>query len=159
MPYRDNRMAIDARRAELERELAELKPRVNDLAYLKWKQKELETALADLETPSAPKRDYGKIALMSGVVVLAILTSSAVAIHKLGPASYTRGVQCGRDVCCGLGCPEDGSMRIDPPVAAPPPPNPFVTAPPSRQTPHMADRSGPPLPLHQPPQISYDPVK
>jgi hypothetical protein len=149
MPYRDNRTAIDARRAELERELADLRPRVNGLAYLKWKQKELETALADLDGPPAPRHNYRRFVRVSAVIVIALLASSAIALHKIGPMTTRPGIECGRDICCGLGCPEDGSMRIDHPVAAPPQQvNPPAGAP-INQTPHMTDRSGPPLPARE----------
>lgn len=155
MPYRDNPTAIHARRAELERELADLRPRVNGLAYLEWKQKELETALADLDGPPAPRRNYRKIASVSAGVMIALLASSAIAIHKIGSTITRPGIECGRDTCCGLGCTEVGSMRIDHSVAAPtqranPPAGAAIN-----RTPHMADRSRPPLPVREE-SVAYD---
>lgn len=47
MPYRAHENALSARRDELRRELDDVKARVGDFDYLKWRQKELETELAN----------------------------------------------------------------------------------------------------------------
>ena len=60
MPYRNDEDAVEARRVELERELADLKDRVTQFAYLSWKQKELEAELADLRKQKA---DYARTRL------------------------------------------------------------------------------------------------
>ncbi len=53
MPYRNDEEAVEARRVELERELADVKERSNEFAYLSWKQKELESELAELKKRKA----------------------------------------------------------------------------------------------------------
>jgi hypothetical protein len=49
MPYRNDEEAVEARRIELERELADVKERSNEFAYLSWKQRELEKEIAELK--------------------------------------------------------------------------------------------------------------
>jgi hypothetical protein len=49
MPYRNHEEAVEARRIELERELAEVKERAHEFAYLSSKQRELETQIAELK--------------------------------------------------------------------------------------------------------------
>jgi hypothetical protein len=53
MAYRNDEDAVEARRIELERELADVKERSNEFAYLSWKQKELETELSELKKRKA----------------------------------------------------------------------------------------------------------
>ncbi|MEO8798568.1 MAG: hypothetical protein ABI551_11845 [Polyangiaceae bacterium] len=48
MPYRSDEQASKARRAELERELADVKARSTEVAYLHWRSKEIEKELGDL---------------------------------------------------------------------------------------------------------------
>lgn len=49
MPYRNDEEAVEARRIELERELADVKQRSTEFAYLSWKQRELEKEIAELK--------------------------------------------------------------------------------------------------------------
>ncbi len=48
MPYRSDQQASKARREELERELADVRARSTELAYLHWRSKEIEKELGDL---------------------------------------------------------------------------------------------------------------
>ncbi|MEO8876786.1 MAG: hypothetical protein ABI461_14430, partial [Polyangiaceae bacterium] len=49
MAYRNDENAVEARRWEIERELTDVRSRVDRFEYLKWRQKELEAELAVLE--------------------------------------------------------------------------------------------------------------
>lgn len=49
MAYRNDEHAIEARRAEIERELQDVRSRADQFQYLKWRAKELETELAAIE--------------------------------------------------------------------------------------------------------------
>lgn len=48
MPYRSDEEAVRSRKEELERELADVRRRSAEFAYLEWRAKELETELADI---------------------------------------------------------------------------------------------------------------
>ncbi|MGH7326766.1 MAG: hypothetical protein ACREJX_00310, partial [Polyangiaceae bacterium] len=48
MPYRNDEEAVRSRKEELQRELADVKRRSAEFAYLEWRAKELETELAEL---------------------------------------------------------------------------------------------------------------
>ncbi|MEO7112590.1 MAG: hypothetical protein ABI183_19245 [Polyangiaceae bacterium] len=49
MPYRNDEEAVEARRIELERELADVKERAHEFAYLSGKQRELEKQIAEMK--------------------------------------------------------------------------------------------------------------
>ncbi|MEO8876787.1 MAG: hypothetical protein ABI461_14435 [Polyangiaceae bacterium] len=53
MPYRNDAEALEARRLEVERELGDVRSRVDQFNYLKWRQKELEKELAAIEKSRA----------------------------------------------------------------------------------------------------------
>src|SRR5215472_13087466 len=65
MPYRSNAEAVRARKEELQRELADVKRRCAEHAYLEWRAQELETELADIakrEAAFSEKNRLPKIA-------------------------------------------------------------------------------------------------
>jgi hypothetical protein len=83
MPYRSEAGATEARRAELLRELEELKPRVNHLAYLKWKQGELERAIAELDRVRAPRTNRREKWILTGIGGFALMLTSAITVATL----------------------------------------------------------------------------
>jgi hypothetical protein len=78
MPYRDPNNALSARRDEIQRELEDIKARIGDFDYLKWRQKELEAELVALgkSTTHLPgSRARIEKWLVSGLVVIVLGTA------------------------------------------------------------------------------------